>query len=60
MYTAFAVNRINDDVKSTSKNAPTNCSADMINILNNKRYASIRDDARIKALISELEKHAKF
>ena len=60
MYTAFAVNRINDDVKSTSKNAPTNCSADMINILNNKRYASIRDNERIKALIAELEKYAKY
>lgn len=60
MYTAFAVNRINDDVKSTSKNSPTNCSADMLNILNNKRYASIREDNRIKALISELEKYAEF
>lgn len=60
MYTAFAVNRISDDVKSTSKNSTTNCSADMLNILNNKRYDSIRDDARIKALISELEKHARF
>jgi len=60
MYTAFAVNRISDDVKSASKNSTTNCSADMLNILNNKRYDSIRDDARIKALIYELEKHARF
>ena len=60
MYTALAVNRINDDVKCSSKGATSNSSADMINILNNKRYASIRDNERIKSLISELEKHAKF
>lgn len=60
MYTAFAVNRLNDNVKSSSKNTTLNNSADMINILNNKHYASIRDDERIKALISELEKYAEF
>jgi len=60
MYTAFAVNRINDNVKFTSKNTTSNDSADMINILNSKRYASIREDERITKLISELEKHAEF
>ncbi len=60
MYTAFAVNRINDNVKSSSKNTTSNDSADMLYILNNKRYASIRDNDRIKSLISELEKYAKY
>lgn len=60
MYTAFTVNRIYDDVKYSGKNTTSNCSADMINILNNKRYASICDNERIKKLISELEKYAKY
>ena len=47
-------------MKSTSKNTTSNDSADMINILNNKHYASIREDERIKKLISELEKYAEF
>ena len=60
MYTAFAVNRLKDDVKCSSKNNTLNNCADMINILNCKHFASIREDARIKALISELEKYAEF
>jgi transcriptional regulator with XRE-family HTH domain len=60
MYTAFVVNRMEDDTLCTSKTFTENDSALMINELKHKRYTSIRDDERIKSIISELEKYAKY
>ena len=60
MYTAFLINKLEDKLSYTSKTRTANDSADMIQRLKHKRYASIRDDARIKSLISELEKYAEF
>lgn len=59
-YTAFVVNKMKDDLLSTSKTFTENDSALMISELKHKRYSSLKDNERIKSLISELEKYAKY
>jgi hypothetical protein len=54
------INKLEDKLSNTSKTCTANDSADMIQRLKHKRYASIREDERIKKLISELEKYAEF
>ena len=60
MYTAFVVNKMEDNLLSTSKTFTENDSALMIHELKHKRYGSLKDNEKIKSLISELEKYAKY
>ena len=60
MYTALVVNKMQDDILCTSTTSTLNDSAIMISELKHKRYDPLKNNEKIKSLISELEKHAKF
>lgn len=60
MYTSFLVNLCYDNAESSGKDYPSNESARMLSMLKKDIFKEIRNDNRIKALISELEKYAEF
>ncbi|MBQ9745878.1 MAG: helix-turn-helix transcriptional regulator [Clostridia bacterium] len=59
-YSSFIVNLCYDSVESSGKDYTANESARMLSMLNKELFKSVRDNDRIKSLISELEKHAEF
>jgi hypothetical protein len=59
-YTAFMFNLCYDNVESSGKDYTANESSRMLSMLKKDIFKEIRNDNRIKALISELEKYAEF
>jgi hypothetical protein len=59
-YTAFMFNLCYDNVESSGKDYTANESSRMLSMLKKEPFKVIRDNARIKDLISELEKYAKY